>query len=148
MAMAASSSRRSSDLARSVSLCVVGVRRYPRQQWRPRRGGFYGTRMLSGGGESIVLLQLRWWEEVDLDPRQHGDVPRSTCHNNMCLATCSRPIHPLTKSCWRWWFLGSGNGGGSTFLSTCVSTINCKVFRITILFPFIFCFQRMLHLVT
>jgi hypothetical protein len=63
MAMAASSSR-CSYLARSVSLRVVGVHRYPRWQWRVRRGGFSRTRMLYGGGESIVLLQLRRWEEI------------------------------------------------------------------------------------
>jgi hypothetical protein len=34
------SSRRSSDLARSVSRCVAGL------HWRPGRGGFSGTRML------------------------------------------------------------------------------------------------------
>jgi hypothetical protein len=58
---------------------------------------------------------------VDLGPRQHGNVSRSTCHSDMCLDACSRPVHRLTKPRWRWCSLGSGNGGGSAFLSTCVS---------------------------
>jgi hypothetical protein len=32
------------------------------------------------------------WEAEDLDLRQHGDVPRSTCHNDMCHAACSGSV--------------------------------------------------------
>jgi hypothetical protein len=123
-------------------------------------------RYWSGGGGFTVLLRLHRWEAADLGPRQHGDIPRSTCHNDMCLAACSRPVHRLTKPCWRWCSLGSDNGGGSTFLPACVSAtleldggrwlrwlqeilgINlylsisssfiCNVFRIIILFRFVF----------
>jgi hypothetical protein len=72
---------------------------------------------LFGGGGFVVLLRLYRWEAIDVGPRQHGDVPRSTCHNDMCLAACSRPVHRLTKPLWRWCFLGSCNGGGSAFIT-------------------------------
>jgi hypothetical protein len=39
----------------------------------------------------------------------------------MWLAACNRHVHRLTKPQWRWCFLGSGNGGGSAFVPTCVS---------------------------
>jgi hypothetical protein len=51
----------------------------------------------SGGGGFVVLLRLSRWEATDLSPRQHGDVPRSTCHSDMCLAACSMFVHRLTK---------------------------------------------------
>jgi hypothetical protein len=52
-----------------------------------------------------------------------GTSLRSTCHNDMCLATCSEPVHRLTKPRWRWCFLGSSNGRGSAFLLACVSAV-------------------------
>jgi hypothetical protein len=45
------SSRRSLDLATSVSRCEGVVHRYPRQHWWPGRGDFSGVRMLA----------RRWW---------------------------------------------------------------------------------------
>jgi hypothetical protein len=54
----------------------------------------------SRGGGSVVISQLRWWDAVVLGPMQHGDVPRSTCHIDMCLAACSRYVHRLTKPRW------------------------------------------------
>jgi hypothetical protein len=48
---AAWSSRRSSDLARSVSRCVPNVHGYSRRRWRPGRGDSSGARM----------LVRRWW---------------------------------------------------------------------------------------
>jgi hypothetical protein len=117
----------------------------------------------SGDGWSIVLLRLCRWKVMDLGPRQHGDVPQSTCHSDMCLAACSGPVNRLTKPCWRWCLLRSGIGGGSASLLACVSTalelgggrwlwwlqetleidlyfsisygFICKVFRIIILSP-------------
>jgi hypothetical protein len=56
----------------------------------------------SGGGGSIVIPRLRRWDTMALGPIKHGDIPRSTCHNDMCLLACSRPIHRLKKPCWRW----------------------------------------------
>jgi hypothetical protein len=73
----------------------------------------------SRGGGSAILPRLRRWEMMGLGPRNHADVPRSTCHSDMCFVACSRPIHRLTKPHWRWCFLGSCNGGASTFLSVC-----------------------------
>jgi hypothetical protein len=32
---------------------------------------------------------------MDLGPRQHEDIPQSTCHNDLSLVACSRPIHRL-----------------------------------------------------
>jgi hypothetical protein len=75
----------------------------------------------SGGGGSAVLHRLHRWEAADLDPGQHRDVPRSTCHIDMCLAACNRLLHRLTKPHWWGCSLGSDNGGGSAFLPTCVS---------------------------
>jgi hypothetical protein len=65
-------------------------------------------------GLEAVLPRLRRWDAVDLDLKQHGDVLRSTCHNDMCLAACGGPVHRLTKpflamvllSIWRWRRLG------------------------------------------
>jgi hypothetical protein len=54
----------------------------------------------SGGGGSVVISQLRRWDVVVLGPMQHKDVPRSTCHSDMCLAACSGPFHRLTKPRW------------------------------------------------
>jgi hypothetical protein len=54
----------------------------------------------SGSGGFVVLLRLRRWEATDLGLRQHGDVPWSTCHNDMCLDACSRPVDQLTKPRW------------------------------------------------
>ena len=48
---AAWSSRRSSDLARSVSRRVTGVCRCPRRRWGPGRGGSSGAKM----------MVRRWW---------------------------------------------------------------------------------------
>jgi hypothetical protein len=59
----------------------------------------------SGGGGSVVIPRLCWWDAVVLGPRKHGDVPRSTCHSDMCLAACSGPVHRLTKPRWWWCFL-------------------------------------------
>jgi hypothetical protein len=44
----------------------------------------------SEGGGSAILPRLYRWETAGLCPRQHGDVPRSTCHSDMCLVACSR----------------------------------------------------------
>jgi hypothetical protein len=52
-----------------------------------------------------------------------GMSPRSTCHSDMCFATCSEPVHRLTKPRWRWCFLESSNGRGSAFLLACVSAV-------------------------
>jgi hypothetical protein len=72
----------------------------------------------SRGGGSVVFPRLLRWDAMDLGPRQHGDVPWSTCLSDMCLAACSRPVYRLIKPRWRWCFFGSGNGGGSTSLPT------------------------------
>jgi hypothetical protein len=82
---AAWSSRRSLDLARSVSRCVAGV------HWRWGRGDFSGARMLVRRWLICHSLRLHRWEAVDLGPRQHEDVPRSTCHNDMCLHRLIKP---------------------------------------------------------
>jgi hypothetical protein len=71
-------------------------------------------------GLEAVLPRLRRWDAVDLDLKQHGDVLRSTCHNDMCLAACGGPVHRLTKPFWPWCFFRSGDGGDSASLSTCV----------------------------
>jgi hypothetical protein len=76
----------------------------------------------SGGGGSVVIPQLHRWDAVVLSPRKHGDVPRSTCHGDMCFPACSRPVHRLTKPHWRWCLFGSDDGGGSASLPTCVLT--------------------------
>jgi hypothetical protein len=52
----------------------------------------------SRGGRSAVFLRLHRWEAAGLGPRQHGDTLRWTCHSDMCLAACCRPVHRLTKS--------------------------------------------------
>jgi hypothetical protein len=71
-------------LARSVSRYVTGVRGYSRRRWRRGRGG-----------SGAKMLVRRWWiccSSPNLSmggDRQHGDIPRMTCHNNMCLAACS-----------------------------------------------------------
>jgi hypothetical protein len=75
----------------------------------------------SGGGGFAVLLRLYRCDEIDLGLRQQGDVPRTTCHNDIYLSACSRPVHRLRKPRWRWCFLGSCNGGGSMSLPTFVS---------------------------
>jgi hypothetical protein len=109
------SSRRSSDLARSVSRCVAGSR----CGWGEVVYLEWGC--WSGGGGSAILLWLRQWEAIVLCRRHHGDVLRSTCHSDLCLAACSGSVHRLTKPRWWWCSLGSDNGGGSTFLPVCVS---------------------------
>jgi hypothetical protein len=53
----------------------------------------------SGGGGSVVVPRLHRLDAVDLGSRKHGDVPRSTCHIDMCLAGCSGHVDRLTKSC-------------------------------------------------
>jgi hypothetical protein len=73
----------------------------------------------SGGDASIVVPRFRRWDVVDLGSRKHGDVPRSTCHNDMCLVSCSGLVHRLIKLRWRWCFFGSGNGGGSSSPHVC-----------------------------
>jgi hypothetical protein len=89
------SSRRSLDLARSVSWCVADLCWWLGRVVSLERG------CLSEGGESVVLPGLRRWETMGLGPRQHGDVPLSTCHIDICLATCSRFVHRLTKPRWQ-----------------------------------------------
>jgi hypothetical protein len=114
--------RYSSDLARSVSLFIAGVRRYPRQCWRPGWGGFSGARM----------LVWRWWicrssltslmgGDESWSKRARGcppvDVP-VTCAS-LRAAACS-----LThKASLTMVFLGSSNGGGSAFLPACILTV-------------------------
>jgi hypothetical protein len=117
------SSRHSSDLARSVFWRVAGVCRFCGGAGGQGEVGALERGCWSGGGGSIVIPRLQRWDAVVLDPRKHGDVPRSTCHNDMCLAACSGPVHRLTKPHWRWCFFGSGNGGGSASLPTCVLTV-------------------------
>jgi hypothetical protein len=168
--LAARPSRHSSDLVRSVSRRVAGLCR------RPGQGGFSGARMFVWRWWICHSSRLHRWEAENLGPRQHGDVPRSTCHSYMCLATRSRSVHRLTKPHWRWCSLWSGNAGGLAFLSACVSMMLewdggrwlrwlqktlgidsylsisygfiCKVFRIIILFWFVFSFSRRLLHVT
>jgi hypothetical protein len=105
------SSRRSSDLFLVVPLAFASG-----------RGEVISLEQgcWSGNGGSVVHLWLCQWEAADIGLRQHEDIPRSTCHNDMCLVACSGPVHRLAKPCWRWCFLGSSNGGGSTFLPVCI----------------------------
>jgi hypothetical protein len=66
------------------------------------------------GGGFAVLLQLRRWEAANLGLRQHRD---------MYLAACNMLVHRLTKPCWRWYFFGTCNSGGSTSLLASVLTM-------------------------
>jgi hypothetical protein len=73
---------------RSVSQRVAGVRPHP---WQRRGRGEVDAlerRCWSKGDGSAVISRLHRWNVVDLSSRQHGDVLRSTCHNDMCLAAC------------------------------------------------------------
>jgi hypothetical protein len=118
--LAAWYSFRSSDLARSVSRRVVGVCRYPRRCWGAGWAGCSRAR----------VMVRRWWichySSTSLvwcggsSSKTARGHPRSTCHRDMCLGACSRPVHRLTKPRWQCCFFGSGNGGCSGSLSTLV----------------------------
>jgi hypothetical protein len=64
----------------------------------------------SEGGGFAVLPRLLRRDAMDLGLKQHGDVLRSPCYNDMCLVVCNMPVHRLTKPCWRWCFFGSSDG--------------------------------------
>jgi hypothetical protein len=100
-------------LARYVSRRFSGIRRYPRRRWGSGRGGCSGAR----------LFVRRWWiyrYSPTSSMRCSGcwskiarDVPRSMCHGGMCHVACTKHVHRLIKSRWRWWPFGSRNSGGS-----------------------------------
>jgi hypothetical protein len=105
---AAWSSRRSSDLARSVSRCVIGLR------WWPGQGGFSGMRMLvlrwwvccssptlSMGGERSWSKTARGCPPVDV-PQWH--VP--CCVQWACSSTHKATLVMVLSWICQWWRLG------------------------------------------
>jgi hypothetical protein len=108
------------DLARSISRCVTSNSSLSRTTLGPGRRGCSEQGGCSKGGGSVVIPQLGRFDTADLGLRQHGDVPHSTCHIDMCLVTCSGHVHRLTNSRSWWCFFGSGNGEGSATLPTSV----------------------------
>jgi hypothetical protein len=46
-------------------------------------------RCWSGGGGFVVIPRVRVWDMISLGSMKHGDIPRSTCHSEMCLVACS-----------------------------------------------------------
>ena len=110
--LAAWSSRHSSDLARSVSLCVAGVRG-SRRRWRPGRGGSSGARMLirrwwicrssptlSMGGDRSWSKTARGRPPVDV-PQRH--VP--CCVQQICSSTHKALLAMVLFWIFQWWRL-------------------------------------------
>ena len=112
------SSRRSSDLARSIFRRVTGVRRFLRQRWRPGRGGFSGAKMLvrrwwicrssptsSMGGDRSWSKTARGRPPVDV-PQRH--VP--CCVQWACSSTHKASLAMVLSRILQWWRLGVSSG--------------------------------------
>jgi hypothetical protein len=108
------SSRRLSDLARSVYRSVTSVCCYPRRRWQSGEVVLLERTCWSGSGWFVILLRLHWWEATDLGPRQHGDVPPVDVphrHVPHCLQHVFSSTHKAMLG--MVFFFGSCNGGGS-----------------------------------
>jgi hypothetical protein len=91
----------------------------------------------SKGGGFADLLRLHRWKTMDLGPRQHEDIPRSTCHIDMCLcvqqacsSTHKASLAMVFSWIWKWWRLDvfsivhlGGAGVGRRLLASVVAEI-------------------------
>ena len=130
------SSRHSSDLARSVSRRVAGVRCCPRRRWRSGRGGCSGARMLVRrwwiwrySPSSLMGCGVSWsktaWGRPPVDvPQRH--VPR--CLQQACSSTHKASLAMVLFCILQWWRLGvsscirlGGTGVGRRPLATVVA---------------------------
>ena len=129
------SSRRSYDMARSVSRCFAGVRGYVRPHWRLGRGGSSIARMLvrrwwicrssptsSTGGDRSWYKTARGRPPVDV-PQRH--VPR--CMQQACSSTHKASLAMLLFWILQWWRLGISSGvrlGGAGYGRRPLATVD------------------------
>jgi hypothetical protein len=112
------SSRRSSDLVRLVSRYVASICRDMQLAATTRwmvRSEDVGPKVVDMALFLDFIDMMRW-----ILVQERTGTSKSTCHNDMCLTSCTGPVHQLTKHRWKWCLFGSINGGGSVSFPTCV----------------------------